>query len=80
MDTGDLRISVPNDLFRLVSVKFSKLVHGSHQGVLGCDRLLNSREALQLHKEIASRVLNSIPSENEGTGLPFTLKKPLSLP
>ena len=36
----------------------------------GCGRLLSSRDALELHKAIASRLLKSILSENEGKGLP----------
>lgn len=81
MDSGDLRISVPNDLFRLVSVKFSKfIVSVQPSSYTGCGRLLSTRDALELHKAIASQLLNSIPSENEGKGLPYTFTKTLSLP
>lgn len=45
----------------------------------GCGRLLSTRDALELHKAVTSRLLNSIPSENEGKGLPYTFTNALSL-
>ena len=40
-----------------------------------CGRLLSTKDALELHKAIASRLLKSILSENKGKGLPYTFTK-----